>query len=51
MLANSRIDLGMILPVTTLATGRLEPAAKLNPPFTHPARITAATDLVAKLRG
>jgi hypothetical protein len=31
----SRIDLGLILPATTPAAGRLEPAAKFNPLFTH----------------
>src|SRR5579864_7416089 len=43
--AASRIDLGLILPATTPAAGRLEPAAKFNPLFTHRVRITAATDL------
>jgi hypothetical protein len=47
----SRIDLGLILPATTPATGRLEPAARLNPLFTHRVRITAATDLDDELRG
>ena len=47
----SRIDLGLILPATTPATGRLEPAAKFNPLFTHRVRITAATDLDDELRG
>ena len=47
----SRIDLGLILPTTTPATGRLEPAAKFNPLFTHRVRITAATDLDDELRG
>jgi hypothetical protein len=47
----SRIDLGLILPATTLATGRLEPAAGFNPLFTHRVRITAATDLDDELRG
>ena len=46
----SRIDLGLILPATP-ATGRLEPAAKFNPLFTHRVRITAATDLDDELRG
>ena len=46
-----RIDLGLILPPTTPATGRLEPAAKFNPQFTHRVRITAATDLDDELRG
>jgi len=35
----------LILPAATPATGRLEPAAKFNPLFTHRVRITAATDL------
>jgi Domain of unknown function (DUF4287)/Domain of unknown function (DUF5655) len=47
----SRIDLGLILPATTPAAGRLESAAKLNPLFTHRVRITAATDLDDELRG
>jgi hypothetical protein len=47
----SRIDLGLILPATTPATGRLESAAKFNPLFTHRVRITAATDLDDELRG
>jgi hypothetical protein len=47
----SRIDLGLILPATTPAAGRLEPAAKFNPLFTHRVRITAATDLDDELRG
>jgi hypothetical protein len=47
----SRIDLGLILPPTTPATGRLESAAKFNPLFTHRVRITAATDLDDELRG
>jgi hypothetical protein len=46
----SRIDLGLILPPATPATGRLEPAAKFNPLFTHRVRITAATDLDHELR-
>lgn len=47
----SRIDLGLILPVTTPASGRLESAAKFNPLFTHRVCITAATDLDDELRG
>jgi hypothetical protein len=47
----SRIDLGLILPVTTLATGRLESAATFNPLFTHRVRITAVIDLDDELRG
>ena len=47
----SRINLGLILPGTTPATGRLEPAAKFNRLFTHRVRITAATDLDDELRG
>jgi dihydrofolate reductase len=47
----SRIDLGMILPATTLAAARLEPAAKFNPLFTHRVRITAAADIDDELRG
>jgi hypothetical protein len=47
----ARIDVGLILPVTTPATGRLELAAKFNPLFTHRVRITAATDLDNELRG
>jgi len=47
----SRIDLGLILPSTTPATGRLEPGAKFNPLFTHRVRITAATDIDGELRG
>ena len=47
----SRIDLGLILPTTTPAAGRLEPAAKFNALFTHRVRITAATDLDDELRG
>jgi hypothetical protein len=43
--------LGLILQATTPATGRLEPAAKFNPLFTHRVRITAATDLDDELRG
>jgi Domain of unknown function (DUF4287)/Domain of unknown function (DUF5655) len=46
----SRIDLGLILPATP-ATGRLEPAARFNPLFTHRVRITSATDLDDELRG
>jgi len=47
----SRIDLGLILPATTPATSRLEPAATFNPLFTHRVRISAATDLDDELRG
>ena len=47
----SRIDLGLILPATTPATGRLEPAAGFNRLFTHRVRITAVTDLDDELRG
>ncbi|HLJ99324.1 MAG TPA: DUF5655 domain-containing protein [Streptosporangiaceae bacterium] len=47
----SRIDLGLILSATTPATGRLEPAARFNPLFTHRVRITAAADLDDELRG
>src|SRR5690242_15961528 len=47
----SRIDLGLILPTTTPAAGRLEPAATFNPLFTHRVRITAADDLDNELRG
>jgi hypothetical protein len=47
----SRIDLGLILPATTLATGRLESAATFNPLFTHRVRITAVIDLDDELRG
>ena len=47
----SRIDLGLILPTTTPAVGRLEPAATFNPLFTHRVRITAADDLNDELRG
>src|SRR5437763_9485959 len=47
----SRIDLGLILPAPTPATGRLEPAAKFNPLFTHRVRITAATDPADELHG
>src|SRR5215472_16401164 len=46
----SRIDVGLILPTTTPATGRLESAAKFNPLFTHRVRITATTDLDDELR-
>jgi hypothetical protein len=46
----SRIDLGLVLPATTPATGRLESAAKFNALFTHRVRITAATDLDDELR-
>jgi hypothetical protein len=48
---SSRIDLGLILPATTPATGRLELAAKFNSLFTHRVRITAATDLDDELAG
>jgi hypothetical protein len=48
---SSRIDLGLILPATTPATGRLESAAKFNQLFTHRVRITAAIDLDDELRG
>ena len=47
----SRIDLGLILPPATPATGRLESAARFNPLFTHRVRITAVTDLDDELRG
>ncbi len=47
----SRLDLGLILPLTTPATGRLESAAKFNPLFTHRVRITAVSDLDDELRG
>jgi hypothetical protein len=47
---SSRIDLGLILPATTPAADRLEPAAKFNPLFTHRVRITAATDVDDELR-
>ncbi|HYB46753.1 MAG TPA: DUF4287 domain-containing protein [Streptosporangiaceae bacterium] len=47
----SRIDLGLILPATTPAAGRLEPAAQFNALFTHRVRLTAATDLDDELRG
>jgi hypothetical protein len=47
----SRIDLGLILPPATPASGRLESAAKFNPLFTHRVRIIAATDLDDELRG
>jgi len=47
----SRIDLGLILPATTPAAGRLESAAKFNPLFTHRARITAAADIDDELCG
>jgi hypothetical protein len=47
----SRIDLGLILPATSPAAGRLEPAAKFNPLFTHRVRLTAAPDLDDELRG
>jgi hypothetical protein len=48
---SSRIDLGLILPATTPAVGRLESAAKFNALFTHRVRITAAIDLDDELRG
>ena len=47
----SRIDIGLILPATTPATGRLESAAKFNPLFTHRVRIATATDLDDEFRG
>jgi hypothetical protein len=47
----SRIDLGLILPAATPATGRLEPAATFNRLFTHRIRISAVTDLDDELRG
>ena len=47
----SRIDLGLILPATTPAAGRLESAARFNPLFTHRVRITAVSDLDDELRG
>jgi hypothetical protein len=47
----SRIDLGLILPATTPVAGRLEPAAKFNPLFTHRVRITGASDIDDELRG
>src|SRR5690348_12835951 len=47
----SRIDLGLILPATTPATGRLGSAAKFNPLFTHRVRITAVSDIDDELRG
>ena len=47
----SRIDLGLSLPATTPAAGRLESAVKFNSLFTHRVRITAATDLDDDLRG
>jgi hypothetical protein len=47
----SRIDLGLILPATTPATGRLEPAATFNQLFTHRVRLSATTDLDDELRG
>ena len=48
---SSRIDLGLILPATTPAAGRLESAAKFNPLFTHRVRVTVATDVDDELRG
>lgn len=47
----SRIDVGLILPSTTPATGRLESAAKFNPLFTHRVRVTAPSELDDELRG
>jgi hypothetical protein len=47
---SNRIDLGLVLPATTPATGRLESAAKFNRLFTHRVRIAAATDLDDELR-
>src|SRR5437763_4902703 len=47
----SRINLGLILPATMPAAGRLEPASTFNPLFTHRVRITAETDLDDELRG
>jgi hypothetical protein len=47
----SRIDLGLVLPTTMPAAGRLESAAKFNALFTHRVRITAVTDLDDELRG
>jgi Domain of unknown function (DUF5655)/Domain of unknown function (DUF4287) len=47
----SRIDLGLILPATMPAAGRLEPAATFNPLFTHRVRITVPDDLNDELRG
>ena len=46
-----RIDLGLILPAATPATGRLESAAKFNPLFTHRVRIAALNDLDDDLHG
>ena len=46
----SRVDLGLILPATTPATGRLESAAKFNALFTHRVRITAVSDIDDELR-
>ena len=46
----NRIDVGLILPATTPATGRLESAARFNPLFSHRVRITAPTDLDDELR-
>ena len=46
----ARIDLGLILPAATPATGRLESAAQFNPLFTHRVRLTALTDLDDELR-
>jgi len=48
---STRIDVGLILPATTPATGRLESAAKFNPLFTHRVRVTTVTDVDDELRG
>ena len=48
---SSRIDLGLILPATTPAAGRLESAARCNPQYTQRVRITAGTDLDGERRG
>ena len=45
-----RIDLGLILPPTMSATGRLESAAKFNALFTHRVRIATTSDLDDELR-
>jgi hypothetical protein len=47
---SSRIDLGLNLPATTPASGRLESAAKFNPLFTHRVRISATTEVDNELR-
>ena len=47
----SRIDLGLILPATTPATGRRSRRPKFNPLFTHRVRITAVSDIDDELRG